>query len=905
MQLVKQQALLVGLLSIFTSCTNGDRTFMAFMDSIVAENRIELAMMPNVRESLDDCHMRYYKYDEEVNEYPMFERARLVHREYPHLALLGWTQPNGTIVWGCVGALVWENFILTTARCIGSRGLAAPDVARMGDSEPLGNENVNQHVQQLKIVQAVRHPEYRAGEGQHDVALVRLEQHVRLHSTVVPACLWNRNDFNHTSLEAIGWNTSGSPKLSKVTVHPVSCDQSVASQNTCFNNDGSDRCLGGSSGFVQARLHHNSKVSPFLLAFTATTSGQCDGSTPAVYTPVSSYIKWIQETIVASGERVLDWELPPDACALRYVHLREYDSDVVIGETSNSQTVTPGRSRIKLEQTYPMAEIRYGGYYVSREDCNGIVIDEDTVLTLAQCTTNYGKLAAYVNWRNERNTVVKHYNHPGYREGEHHNDIGILKVEMPFVFSRRFVPSCIWYEPDLPGDEILVSGYGRRDLNYFSLHSETVTVFEPSEDRLVVRSNVLPLANCSYPEEFQKGLPRGLTEENICFGHDTYLVPKICQQAYGGPIGGKVARLDRTFQYAYGLNSFGRDCGFGRAAVGVKLSHHAHWLKTILLADYRTDTGSLLFLHSELEMNDTCRHVDGSDGRCIDATRCPRIRYEFSNHRQVVFCNSPTVVCCPYENMVNETTAAGRELDECVERYGEARSRSINHLYQNGPSSDEFPHLVMIGWKSTKEDAAPRWKCRGTIIASRAIVTVGTCLLAETGSPTAVRLGMNNDAAVVAIEEVIFHPDRNGSSGIHDVAVIKLNSSIEQTSSSVYPACIWSNQTHTPFEMIQLVINETADEYVYSMAKYNADCNPPEADDRPEDRLRSSQLCVDVSSPNTVVSRGDGMFWSRAHEDGTSIQYLVGLMSHRLRHDPSINVHIRMSSYVGWIKSIL
>uniref|UniRef100_A0A182K6F7 Peptidase S1 domain-containing protein n=1 Tax=Anopheles christyi TaxID=43041 RepID=A0A182K6F7_9DIPT len=653
---------------------NGDRGFMAYMENEVNKNQ---AMMPNVRESLDDCHLRYYKHSILESSYPTFERLHLKSSEFPHHALIGWTDSDGTVKWNCIGTLVWENFILTSARCTENENSVAPAVVRLGNSDTM---------QQIKIAEAIRHPEYREGNRQHAIALLRLE------------------------------------------------------------------------------------------------------------------------------------------------------------------------SKVEKRATFVM----YMG--------------------------------------NERNTVVKHYNHPGYREGQYYNDIGLLKVKDRFVFFGSFVPFCIWHDTALPESIIELTGHGRRDLNHFSLHNESVDVFEPQNFQLTARADVLPLDNCSYPVEFSKNVSRGLTEEHLCFGNEPYLVPQTCQQALGGPIGGKVDKFNKQYRYAFALNSFGRDCGFGHAAVGVRLSTHIDWLRSVLLPDYRKDSGSVHFLNSDLEENDTCRHVDGTEGLCVDVARCPKIRYDFGANRQVIFCQTSTVICCPYENMVNETSVYGRELDECEDRYQVNRARANEKVFETGPVGEDFPHLVVIEWHENRNVKADR-SCRGTLISSKAVLTSAKCLQQRANKPLVVKLGMSEAAPVLSVEDTVVHPEFDGVSGKNDVAVVKLKEPIDQTSTVKYPACLWTNQTHTPFEMIQLVINETTDTYVYPTAMYHADCAALEVG------LATNQLCVDVQPPNTVVSVGDPMFWSEMLDDGSRVQYLVGIMSHTAANGRLVIVHSRISSYVGWIKN--
>uniref|UniRef100_A0A182VUF6 Peptidase S1 domain-containing protein n=1 Tax=Anopheles minimus TaxID=112268 RepID=A0A182VUF6_9DIPT len=862
------------------------------------KHRIEQAMMPNVRESLDDCHMRYYKHNLPSQEYSVFDRPRLKFREFPHLAFIGWTRSKGTVQWDCIGTLVWENFVLTSALCTRNAKRVAPDVTRLGNP----NQQADGEVQQIKIAEIIRHPEWREGSRYHNIALLRLEAKVELDATVVPACLWNKEEIHFRNVEVAKWSVSGTPTVSKVEVHPVpdACERAIEmrwpfgndtlqNSDLCVDTNATDLCLGNFGTFVQVSLHHNSKISPFVIAIGSPASTSCDETKVSLYTKVFPYVQWIRSTIEASGEPAWDWKFRETECALRYVNLRHYEKDVLIGETDTEVLVTPGGRHIEPKYTHAMVEIHFG-YYSNVQECYGLIIDQDTVLTLAQCTTKYGKRASYVMYLgNERNAVVKHYNHPGYRDGQLHNDIGILKMRMNFTFFGLFVPHCISHGDELPEDEVEQTGSGRRDINHFSLHDKSVDVFEPQSTQLIIRAKILPFDDCFYPKEFSANLSRGLTDEHLCFGNEPYLVPETCDQARGGPIGGTVMKFNKSFRTAYALNLFGRDCGFGWPAVGVRLASHAHWLKSILLPDYRKDSGSLHFFHSDLEENDICRHVDGTNGLCVDVARCPKVRYEFSVNRRVAFCSSSKVVCCPFENMVNETSPAGRELDECEDRYQEDRARTSGMLLESGPIGDDYPHLVMIGWKMSGDEQV-RWNCRGTIITPSAILTSAKCLQQQTSAPSLIRLGTNDTAPLVDVKETIIHPKYDKATRRNDLAVIKLKDTIAQRASSKFPACIWTNQTHTPFRMIQLVINETEDSYVYPTAKYNTDCSEF------EEGLASSQLCVDVQPPNTVVSEGDPMFWSKPLPDGSSVQYLVGMMNYATANDRSVNVHTQIGS---------
>lgn len=60
-------------------------------------------------------------------------------------------------------------------------------------------------VEDFRIVQSIRHPNYRASSKYNDIVLFELEREIRISDYIRPACLWQKLDVNYTSGIATGW----------------------------------------------------------------------------------------------------------------------------------------------------------------------------------------------------------------------------------------------------------------------------------------------------------------------------------------------------------------------------------------------------------------------------------------------------------------------------------------------------------------------------------------------------------------------------------------------------------------------------------------------------------------------------------------------------------------------------
>ncbi|EDS26072.1 tryptase [Culex quinquefasciatus] len=495
------------------------------------------------------------------------------------MAAIGWTNPDGRggIQWRCGGSLVWDNFVLTAAHCVLDSSSDAPDVVRLGDIDLYSSVD-DEWVQQFRIVKIVRHPEHRFTANYHDIALLKLDRNVvQQDGTVIPACLWTDDEVRFKKLVATGWGRTGvgseyTPKLLQVSLSPISDEecsvyyptdrklkQGLRAQHLCARDEQMDTCEGDSGGPLQIKLMHNGRMTPFIVGVTSFGSA-CGISNPGVYTRVSAYFRWIVDTMREHGAVGLETNYNETLCALRYVTYREYDKKVAqkYNETFTTGAST-GRRIYEAEVPEQLATVRWNGH---GPDCFGVIVDEDTVLTVADCTDFKGKSPSFVNYLNNKvMPISKIVVHPDHMRGSAYNNIAILNYE-----------------------DYAINGYGkgRRDINKLVFYGNNHTI-DPHQTNHLIRFESLDPSDCTVPERFTPRLPQGLASEHLCLGQDVFLVPGSCEQLTGSMIG----RSAVFYYYTKALSLLSRDCGFGEHLISTRLYSHVEWMKTVLLPSYR------------------------------------------------------------------------------------------------------------------------------------------------------------------------------------------------------------------------------------------------------------------------------------------------------------------------------
>ncbi|XP_055589994.1 polyserase-2-like [Uranotaenia lowii] len=500
------------------------------------------------RTDLQDCHARFHK--RSVNQYrqAMFDGVSVNGTVFPHLALIGYRgRGSDEIEWKCSGSLIAKRFVLTASQC--TKGERAPEVVRLGDVD-LTSADDDHFEQQYKVINVFNHPDVKSMA--HNLALLELNQDVKLTPGVCPACIWTKSAYPYDWYD-LGANANSS--LLKTQLAPVeyaecttklkNLSKKVHKDQLCATGTASDSCQGDLGGPIQISMFTYEHLAPFLVGIV-TSRGYCNSEDTDIYQKVAPHLKWIKSIVKES--------LDPLECIQTY---RSYLEPMQMeGET---EAVDPYFSRVYIH------------WDDNRTDnlCGGTLVDYNVVLTSAHCTYNIrGEEPTKISIIDHEAKIVEIERHPSFKKGSFYNDVALLRLDRYVNHAKWIAPACLPYPSALEGHDIAPETFSCRTPK--APFENKLQIYIPTRKRCTEN-------DISTDQKYKARFSKGLGNAMSCFGTDYRLVPGLGEIDKGGPL------LSRDETIIFGVNAYATDCGSFNPLVTTNVAPLIPWIEQFTL----------------------------------------------------------------------------------------------------------------------------------------------------------------------------------------------------------------------------------------------------------------------------------------------------------------------------------
>ncbi|XP_001654842.2 chymotrypsin-1 [Aedes aegypti] len=194
--------------------------------------------------------------------------------------------------------------------------------------------------------------------------------------------------------------------------------------------------------------------------------------------------------------------------------------------------------------------------------CGGSILNQRWVVTAGTCVTgkNMADIVVFagsnrLNEGGRRHRVDRVVLHPNFDVELYHNDVAVLRVVEPFIFSDNVQPIAMRAAYVESGLNVTVSGFGR----------ESISIVGDDSLRFV-EAEVIPQDECR--EAFDENYTPRLEDNTVCTRSADG--EGICLGDAGGPLVNDGQLI--------GVVSWGIPCGMGMPDVHSRVSAHRGWI---------------------------------------------------------------------------------------------------------------------------------------------------------------------------------------------------------------------------------------------------------------------------------------------------------------------------------------
>ncbi|XP_056221498.1 transmembrane protease serine 9-like [Seriola aureovittata] len=400
----------------------------------------------------------------------------------------------------CGGSLINREWVVSAAHCFSSTSTSGWQVS-------LGRQNLqgtNPNEVSRTVARIILHPNYDSDSSDNDIALLRLSSPVMFTDYIRPVCLAASDSVfnNGTDSWVTGWGAvnEGVSLPFPQTLQEVEVPVLGNRQCNCLNGvgtvtdnmicagvlaGGKDSCQGDSGGPIVSK-QGSVWVQSGIVSFGF---GCARPNLPGVYSRVSRYQSWINSFISSDKPGFVQFSssgpdadssytcpgLPPPLITTTTTAGPATPTDSPSTVSSAELCgITPMNTRIVGGEDAPpgswpwqVSLQRFGGHV-----CGGSLINREWVVSAAHCFSSTSTSGWQVSLGRQNlqgtnpnevsRTVARIILHPNYDSDSSDNDIALLRLSSPVMFTDYIRPVCLAASDSVfnNGTDSWVTGWG-------------------------------------------------------------------------------------------------------------------------------------------------------------------------------------------------------------------------------------------------------------------------------------------------------------------------------------------------------------------------------------------------------------------------------------------------------------